>query len=151
MIRFSRVQIGMSIAAVALAVLCSCDKPSTSPLDLGTETASDRTGSISVDISLVARPDRESELNFTLKAVGIEEMDKVALEVVTDNMFLVEGGSQWAGFVPPRQPQSHRVVVKPVDDANDPHVRIRVLRFLDSEVLMQREVHFTPEGQYVPD
>lgn len=132
-------------------MLCSCDKATTSPLDLGTETATDESGSVSVEISLLERPSNESELSFTLKAVGIEEMDKLALEVVTEHMFLVEGGGQWSGFVPPRQPQSHRVVVKPVDDAQDPHVRISVRRFRDSEILMQREVHFTPEGAYIPE
>ncbi len=151
MSRFSRFESGLALAAAALFWVCSCDKPSASPLDLGTETASDESGTVSVEISLVDRPGNESELNFTLKAVGIEEMDKLALEVVTDHMFLVEGGGQWSGFVPPRQPQSHRVVVKPVDDAEQPHVRISVRRFRDSEVLMQREVHFTPQGEYIPE
>lgn len=149
--RFKRTQGGIAATLIGLAMVCSCDKPSTSPLDLGSETVSDESGSVSVDVALVDRPGSEAELRFTLKAIGTDEMDKLALDVVTQNMFLVEGGSQWSGFVPPRQPQSHRVVVKPVDDATDPRVRITVSRFRDSEVLFWREVHFTPEGAFIPE
>lgn len=142
----------MALAFAALAMMSSCDKASsTSPLDLGAETISDGGGTVTVEIALLDRPGNESELSFRLAAVGTVEMDKIALDVAVDEMFLVEGGSQWSGFIPPRQPQSHRVVVKPVDDATAPRVRITVSRFRDSEVLMQREVHFTPEGEHVPE
>ena len=134
-----------------MGVMSSCEKASTSPLDLGTKTVSDESGSVSIDVALLERAGSESELKFTLKAVGTDEMDKLALDVVTDEMFLIEGGSQWSGFVPPRQPQSHRVVVKPVDNANDPRVRITLSRFHDSEVLFWREIHFTPEGALIPE
>lgn len=134
-----------------LTVLSSCDKPSTSPLDLGSETLTDDSGEVVVEMSLLERPGPESELRFKLAAVGTEEMDKIALDVAVDEMYVVEGGVQWSGFVPPRQPQSHRVVVKPIDDAAAPRVRITVSRFRDSEVLMQREVRFTPEGAHIPE
>jgi|GEM_PF-2520637 len=129
----------------------ACDKPTTSPLDLGSETIRDGSGEVTIDIALIDRPGNETELTFKLRAVGTEEMDKLALDVALDEMFLVEGGAQWSGFVPPRQPQSHRVVVKPIDDATAPRVRISVSRFHDSEVLMQREVSFDPSGAHVPE
>jgi len=136
-----------ALAFAALTMMSSCDKASTSPLDLGTETVSDDTGTVTVKIALVDRPGTESELTFKLEAVGTEEMDKLALDVALDEMWLVEGGSQWSGFVPPRQPQSHSVVVKPIDEATAPRVRITVSRFRDSEVLMQHEVEFTADGK----
>lgn len=138
------------LAVAALAVLSSCDKPTASPVDLGTETVSDESGTVKVEVALIERPGTESELSFRLTAVGTEEMDKIALDVALDEMFLVEGGAQWSGFVPPRQPQSHRVVVKPVDNATAPRVRVTVSRFRDSEVLMSREVSFDPQGEYTP-
>ena len=142
----------MTLALAALAMVSSCDKPSTSsPLDLGTETASDESGSVTVKIALLDRPGNETELSFRLEAVGLEEMDKLALDVALDEMFLVDGGAQWSGFVPVRGPQTHRVVVKPVDNATAPRVRVKVSRFRDSEVLMHREINFTPEGAHVPD
>ncbi len=140
-----------TFALVLLATSSSCDAASTSPLDLGTETVSDDSGTVEIDIALLDRPGSETELQFKLRAVGTDEMDKIALDVALDEMFLVEGGAQWSGFVPPRQPQSHRVVVKPVDEATEPRVRISVSRFRDSEVLMQREVSFTPDGRHVAD
>ena len=136
----------LALALANLALGSGCEKASASPLDLGTETISDDSGTVTVEISLLDRPGNESELNFVLKPVGTEEMDKLALDVRLDEMFLVEGGAQWSGFVPPRSRQSHRVVVKPVDNATAPRVRITVSRFHDSEILMQREVGFTPEG-----
>ncbi len=140
----------IALACAVLALASGCDKPSTSPLDLGTATASDESGKVSVEMTLLDRPGNESELSFRLVAVGTEEMDKLALDVAVDEMFLVDGVAQWSGFVPPRQPQSHRVVVKPVDNATAPRVRIKLSRFRDSEVLMQREVVFSPEGTYIP-
>lgn len=141
----------MALAFSALALLSSCDKPTTSPLDLGTETLSDDTGEVRVEMALLDRPGPETELSFKLAAVGTEEMDKIALDVAVDEMYVIEGGAQWSGFVPPRQPQSHRVVVKPIDNASAPRVRITISRFHDSEVLMQREIRFTPEGAHIPE
>ncbi|MGH1347568.1 MAG: hypothetical protein ACRBN8_38785 [Nannocystales bacterium] len=141
-------------AALALAVLTlasGCDKPSTSPLDLGSGTASDESGTVNVEMTLLDRPGNESELSFRLVAVGTEEMDKLALDVAVDEMFVVDGVAQWSGFVPPRQPQSHRVVVKPVDGASAPRVRVKVSRFRDSQVLMLREVNFSPDGTHIPE
>lgn len=141
-----------TLATLALLLtLGACDKQTASPVDLGTETAADESGKVQVEISAMPRPGGESELRFSLKAVGTEEMDKLALDVAMNEMWLVEGGAQWSGFVPPRQPQSHRVVVKPIDGASDPRVRITVSRFRDSVVLMQREVAFSPDGQIVAE
>jgi len=140
------------LATLALLLtLDACDEQTASPVDLGTETAADESGKVQVEIRAMPRPGSESELRFSLKAVGTEEMDKLALDVAMDEMWLVEGGAQWSGFVPPRQPQSHRVVVKPIDGASAPRVRITVSRFRDSVVLMQREVAFTPDGQIVAE
>ncbi len=141
----------MALALAAIVMVPSCDKPTTSPLDLGTETVSDDSGTVSVKMALRDLPGNETELSFKLEAVGLEEMDKLALDVALDEMFLVDGGSQWSGFVPPRGPQTHRVVVKPIDDATAPRVRVSVSRFRDSEVLMHREINFTPEGAHIPD
>lgn len=138
-----------SLLAVVLA--SACDKATVAPTDLGTETVTDESGEVRVEIKALPRPGTESELQFTLKAIGTEEMDKIALDVALDEMWLVEGGAQWSGFVPPRQPQSHRVVVKPIDEASEPRVRITVSRFRDSEVLMLREIAFSPDGTLVPE
>jgi len=118
-------------------------------LDLGTERVVDESGQIDVRIEAVERPSSEVELAFELVALGTEEMDKLVLEVVLDEMILVEGAGQWDGFVPPRQPQKHRVVVKPLEDATEPTVRINVSRFRDSRLLMQRVVRFSPQGDLV--
>lgn len=139
------------LALLVLFTLGACDDKTASPLDLGTETAADESGKVQVEIRAVPRPGGETELRFSLKAVGTEEMDKLALDVAMDEMWLVEGAAQWSGFVPPRQPQSHRVVVEPIDGASAPRVRISVSRFRDSVVLMQREVQFTPEGRILEE
>lgn len=151
MSRTIRLHTGLALALATLAIVSSCDKPTTSPLDLGTETASDESGQVSVKFELLDRPGSETELTFRLEAVGLEEMDKLALDVALDEMWLVEGGAQWSGFVPPRGPQTHRVVVKPIDNATAPRVRVKVSRFRDSEVLAHREISFTPEGAYVAE
>ena len=154
MLRASRVHVGIALAFATLAPLAmvsSCDKASTSPLDLGTETLSDESGVVTLQMTLLDRPGAETELSFKLQAVGTEEMDKIALDVAVDEMYVIEGTAQWSGFVPPRQPQSHRVVVTPINDAAAPRVRITVSRFRDSEVLMQREIQFSPDGQHIPE
>ena len=135
----------------ALVLAGGCDKATVTPVDLGTETVTDESGEVQVEFEALPRPGTESELHFTLKAIGTEEMDKIALDVALDEMWLVEGGAQWSGFVPPRQPQSHRVVVKPIDEASAPRVRVTVSRFRDSEVLMLREIAFSPDGTIVPE
>ena len=140
-----------TLSLTLFLALGGCEPQTVSPLDLGTETATDETGEVQVEIQALPRPGGESELRFSLKAVGTQEMDKLALDVALDEMWLVEGGAQWSGFVPPRQTQSHRVIVKPIDGATAPRVRISLSRFRDSVVLMQREVAFSPDGQIVAE
>jgi hypothetical protein len=78
-------------------------------------------------------------------------MDKLVLDVILDQMVIVNGGVQWSGFVPPRQPQSHSVTVKPLDDAEEPQVRVTVSRSHDSKLLMERVIRFTPDGSLIAD
>lgn len=88
------------------------------------------------------RGEGQVELVFRLRAVGGEEMDKLVLDLNLDQLHLVEGITEWSGFVPPRQPQTHRVSLMLVEGAEYARATVSVRRSVDSELLMQRELSF---------
>jgi hypothetical protein len=148
--RIANLALGLLVGA---SLVAGCEKKkSVSPVDLGSEIISDSTGKkVKVEMGYIERPGTEVELTFTLTAVGTEEMDKIVLEVALDEMHLVEGGAQWTGFVPPRQPQHHHVVVTPLEWAEQPQARISVVRSRDSELYMARTIRFTNEGEVIEE
>lgn len=136
--------------ALILALACAlpaCDKQETSTLrTLDSGTVSDESGQAEVDIAYQPRGADSLELVVKLAALGTEEMDKLVVEVVVDGFVVSEGQISWTGFVPPRQPQTHRVVLQAREDEGHPTARVTVSRSRDSFVLMHRELSFEKTG-----
>ena len=132
--------------ALILALACAlsaCDKQETSTLrTLERGTVSDESGQAEVNIGYQPRKDGELELVVKLSALGTEEMDKLVVEVAVDGFVVSEGEITWTGFVPPRQPQTHRVVLQAREGESYPTARVTVSRSHDSFVLMHRELSF---------
>jgi hypothetical protein len=134
------------------AVLTSaCGKEATGPTrtPLGTDVVSDETGDFELKIEVLPKGDREVELYLGMKALGVDEMDKIYIAVDVDGFVLSEGSVEWTGFVPPRQPQSHQVTFKALDGAEQPKLTVDVFRSADSTLLLKKELAFVVEGTTV--
>jgi hypothetical protein len=139
------------IAALALvtSTACASQPQSAAPQTVLSEVVSDPTGRVQVDVRYNQNPPDKIELIIDLAAVGIEEMDKIAIDVTTDAFSVLEGSSQWSGFVPPRERHKHRMVLLASEDADRGSVTITMSRFHDSEVLWQDTASFAFTGTIV--
>jgi hypothetical protein len=116
---------------------------------LGTDVVTDETGEFELTVEYVPQPDRQIQLHLGMKAIGLEEMDKVVVEVDHEGFVLTEGALEWSGFVPPRQPQSFTLTLRALEDATDPVIHVKVSRSVDSEVLLSKEIGFMVSGGVV--
>ena len=133
--------------ALALSTVVACKPEGTAgPVDLSSGTASDDSGEINVDIGYLPGTGREFEVVIALNALGLEEMDKLAVDLTLEGIIVVEGGTAWSGFVPPRQPQKHSVALRLADDVDEGIALVNVTRSRDSKLLLQQEVVVTFAG-----
>jgi hypothetical protein len=134
-----------------LVALASCaSKPQTvEPQTVLSEVVTDPSGRVQVDVRYNQNPPDKIELIVALAAVGIEEMDKIAVDISTDAFAVLEGSSQWAGFVAPRSREQHRMLLRAEESADAGSVTVSVSRFHDSEVLWKDTATFTFTGTLV--
>lgn len=138
--------------ALTVAGVISChpkDAATAAPVALASEQIADDTGKVQVDIGYRARAQREVELVVDLRAVGIEEMDKLAVDILVDGFVLVDGEPAWSGFVAPRLPIAHRASFRLLEGRDDGTLTVTVDRSMNSESLLERRLTFTAEGDRV--
>lgn len=136
------------VVALAPAVP-ACKKNQSGPTTVATETASDGPAMLEVAFAYEAKGDREMELVLDMRAVGIEEMDKIVVQVEVGDFHLVDGNLRWTGFVPPRDPKKYRVRLRAVDGTDNPTVNVVVSRSHDSKLLLNESLDFTVDGGVV--
>ena len=129
-----------------LAALACKPEAAAGPVDLVSGTVSDDIGEVKVDIKYRPGAGRAFDLVIELNALGLEEMDKLVVDVTVDGIVVVGGETQWSGFVPPRQPQKHEVGLQLGDDMDEGTVEVNVTRSRDSKLLLQKEVVVTFAG-----
>jgi hypothetical protein len=135
-----------ALLSLAFALVACKPAASNSPRDLATETFTDEGKTAQIDVEYRVRPGPELEVLVRLQAIGVEEMDKLVVDVVTNGFVLVEGGTQWTGFVPPRDPQKHSVVFSLLDDTSVGEIRVSVTRSRDSKLLYSDTFGFELRG-----
>lgn len=134
---------------LVLAVACGGKTPTTTRHPLESATVQDGTAVFDLEISYEQKPDAQITLFLAMNAKGTEEMDKVVIDVGLEGFVLTEGVTEWAGFVPPRQPQKHQVTVRALPDIEHAMLTVTVRRSVDSEVLALRELPFKVVGRVV--
>lgn len=141
------------IAVLALATLSAACRPkgaeTTAPINLATDHILADGADVQVDVGYRAAPERELEIVVALKAIGIEEMDRIVVDIVTDGFVLVGGQPEWSGFVAPRIPITHRVSFRLLDGAEAGTLTVKVQRSANSEVLFEAQLRFAADGERV--
>lgn len=141
-------------SVLALVVLCvaGCRNDgaqTTAPVNLASQQITDDTGAIQVDVGYRGAPEREVEIVVNLKAVGIEEMDKVVADIRVDGFVLVAGTPEWSGFVAPRQPIAHKASFRLLEGNESGTLIVTVQRSANSEVLFETRLDFAADGDRV--
>lgn len=139
------------LALILLVALASCKKPpaTTSPIELATEEIVEGDKKVKVEIGYLAAPEREVEIVVHLQAIGIEEMDKLVVDITVDGFVLVAGEPEWTGFVAPRIPIRHKASFRMLEGAEAGTLNVKVSRSDNSQVLLERALAFVGEGDRV--
>ncbi len=140
-------RLSVLLVVVALAGACRKDGGGTAaPVSISSESFKDTVGEIQIDVGYRAKAGREVQVVVNMKAIGIEEMDKIVLDVTVNGFVLVAGEPEWSGFVAPRQPIRHEVGFKLLDDTEHGELHVTVRRSNDSELLYERVLPFVADG-----
>jgi hypothetical protein len=139
----------VTLAMLASTACASRPQPKAGPHTVLSEIVTDPSGSVKVEVRYDQNPPDKIALVVSLSAVGIDEMDKIAIDVTTDAFAVLEGSSQWSGFVPPRERHEHRMLLLASEDTGHGSVTVTMSRFHDSEVLWQDTASFTFTGTIV--
>lgn len=132
---------------VALAGACRKDGTGTAPpVSISSDTFKDTVGEIQIDVGYRPKAGREVDVVVNMKAIGIDEMDKIVLDVTVNGFVLVAGEPEWSGFVAPRQPIKHEVGFKLLDETEHGELHVTVRRSNDSELLYERVLPFVADG-----
>ena len=129
---------------LALVAALGCKKKDEGPTvkPLAEESVQDQDATVRVNVGFKSTSKREIDLIVDLTAVGVEQMDKIVVDVDPHGFLILNGSAEWSGFVPPYEHRKHKVTLKPRDDATAPTATVTVRRSVDSEVLWQQEFPF---------
>ena len=118
------------------------------PTSMATVTASDGGAMVEIEVSYTPIDDDSVRIRFALRPIGMDEMDKLALNVVPGDFNVVEGSVQWSGYVAPRETQVHELVLERREDTDPLRASFTLVRFADSGVLAGQDLEFTagPKG-----
>jgi hypothetical protein len=129
----------MSRLAVLLPVLAGlvvgCKRTPAGPTTVATDSFTDGAAMVEVELGFSPAGPREIDLVVDLRAVGVEQMDRVVVQLEVGDFHLVDGDARWSGFVPPRDPQRHTVRLVAVDGQDAPRLPVSISRSRDSHVL----------------
>jgi PhoPQ-activated pathogenicity-related protein len=125
----------------ALLVASCASKGPAGPVEVRTATIAGQSLSIALSYEVV-KP-REVTLILRLRTSAIEASDRLVADVMIKGFDLAEGSPRWSGFVPPRQPQTHRVVLAIPEDINHAKATVVLKDSSSSQVLLSEELSFS--------
>lgn len=130
-------------AALSLVLVGGCaHATSAGPVVLRNETVQEDKAQLGLDLSYEPKGGRRVELVLKMRVAGMIETNKLVAEVYIKG-FNVEGGAtRWEGFVPPRQPQTFRVLLEVAEGFEDAEARVTLSRSSDSFQLLREELTF---------
>jgi hypothetical protein len=134
-----------TLLAALLVTLPACagKNKSAGPTTVASTTFKDEPGEVQLEVQYDPMPPDRIALIIHMKGIGIEEMDKIAVDVTFDGFHIFEGSSQWAGFVPVREQRQHSLVLKRRDDVESGTITVTASRFRDSTPLAEEVIPFT--------
>jgi hypothetical protein len=136
------------LAPVVLAAVLGCaHQASSSPISLRSESVKEDNADLVLDLTYEPKGARTVELVLKMRVNGIVETNKLVAEVYIKG-FNVEGGAtRWDGFVPPRQPQTFRVLLAVAEGFDTAEATVMLSRSQDSNQLLREELTFTVDDK----
>lgn len=133
-----------TVALLGLVLAAGCTKTTEGPTlqPAAKDSVEDQGATFDVDVRYQPKGADEVEIVVKMTATGIEQTDKLVVDVSTHGFVITEGTPEWAGFIQPREKYTHRVTYKLLDDADSGRATVSIRRSLDSTLLWDAELLF---------
>ncbi|MCA9707422.1 MAG: hypothetical protein KDK70_16340 [Myxococcales bacterium] len=137
-----------AVAILGLALACGCNKDAAGPTvsPAVTDTVEDQGATFQVDVGWRAVTATEVELVVKMTATGIEQTDKLVVDVKTNGFVVTQGVPDWSGFIQPREKYTHRVSYQLLDDEDSGRATVTISRSMDGTLLWDTELLFAKDG-----
>ena len=124
-----------------LATACA-HAPQGGPTAVRSETVAEDKAQVSFELTYEPKGARQVELVLKLSVSGLEESNKLVAETYVRHFNVESGDTRWDGFVPPRQPQTIRLLLAIPDGQERATAIVNLNRSHDSYPLMREEMTF---------
>lgn len=110
------------------------------------ETVQEDKAQVAVKLTWEAKGPRKLELVLRMQVIGPQESNKLVAETYIRHFNVEEGNTRWDGFIPPRDPQTVRLVLSIPDGQQEAVATVNLSRSQDSFSLLKQELTFVVDG-----
>ena len=129
-----------------LATACA-HAPQGGPISVRSETVAEEKAQVSFALTYEPKGPRQVELVIKLSVSGLEESNKLVAETYIRHFNVESGDTRWDGFVPPRQPQTIRLLLAIPEGQERATAIVNLNRSQDSYPLMREEMTFVVDDK----
>ncbi len=138
------------LAPALLVTLMACAHQSASaPIALRSETVQEDRSELAYELTYEPKGPRQVELVLKMNVIGLVETNKLVAETYVRFFNIEAGQARWEGFVPPRQPQTMRVLLSLHDGVDTATATVKLSRSHDSFPLLSEELTFVVDDKGV--
>lgn len=138
------------LLATLLATGVACGhKASGGAVSLFDELVQEDKAQVAVVLSYEAKGPRQVELVLKLRVNGLEESNKLVAETYIRGFNVESGSTRWDGFVPPRTPQTVRLLLSIPEEKEEATATVNLSRSHDSFSLLKKELTFVVDASGV--
>lgn len=131
------------VPVIFATFLSACaHKESGAPVSLFDELVKEDRAEVAVVLTYEAKGSRQVELVLKLRVNGLEESNKLVAETYIRGFNVESGSTRWDGFVPPRTPQTVRLLLSIPEEKQEATATVNLSRSHDSFSLLKKELTF---------
>lgn len=133
-----------ALVLFAIVLAGGCNKAPQGPAlePVTSDSVEDQGATFKVDVSWQRVGTREAKIVVKMATGGIEQTDKLVVDVKTNGFVITEGVPDWSGFILPREKYTHEVTYKMLDEEESGRIEVTIRRSLDSTMLWDAEMLF---------
>jgi len=140
-------RLALLLLTTLTATITACaHAPKTAPVSLRAETVPEDKAQLTFELLYEPKGNRKVELVLKLSVTGLEETNKLVAETYTRHFNVESGNTRWDGFVPPRQPQTIRLLLAIPEAQERASATVNLNRSHDSYPLMREELTFVVDA-----
>jgi hypothetical protein len=133
-----------------LACVTHCaHKASGGAASLFDETVQEDKAQVAVKLTWEAKGPRKLELVLKMQVIGPQESNKLVAETYIRHFNVEDGNTRWDGFIPPRDPQTVRLLLSIPEGQQEATATVNLSRSHDSFSLLKKELTFVVDGSGV--